>query len=41
VYASNYDVAAFLKKPADPPRLLEVIERYALRPSGAQAGAPA
>jgi CheY-like chemotaxis protein len=41
VYASNYDVAAFLKKPVDPRRLLEVIERYALRPSGAQAGAPA
>jgi CheY-like chemotaxis protein len=38
VYASNYDVAAFLKKPVEPRQLLEVIERHALKSSGAQAG---
>ncbi len=38
VYASSYDVAAFLKKPVEPRKLLEVIERYALKPAGAQAG---
>ncbi|MFP2931541.1 response regulator [Pyxidicoccus sp. 3LG] len=38
VYASSYDVAAFLKKPVDPRKLLEVIERHVTRPSGAQAG---
>ncbi|WP_224362514.1 response regulator [Hyalangium versicolor] len=41
LYAANYNVAAFLKKPADPQKLLEIIERYALRPAGASAGAPA
>ena len=38
VYAANYDVAAFLKKPVEPRQLLEVIERYGLKPSGVQAG---
>ncbi len=41
LYASNYNVAAFLKKPADPRQLLEIIELYALRPAGDPAGAPA
>lgn len=41
VYASNYDVAAFLKKPVDPKQLLEILSRYVERPSGAQAGSPA
>lgn len=41
LYAANYNVAAFLKKPADPNHLLETIERHALRPAGASAGAPA
>jgi CheY-like chemotaxis protein len=39
VYAASYDVAAFLKKPVEPRQLLEVIERHALKLSGAQAGA--
>ena len=38
VYAANYDVAAFLKKPVEPRQLLEVIERHALKPAGVQAG---
>ena len=38
VYASNYDVAAFLKKPVEPRQLVELIERHALKPAGAQAG---
>ncbi|WP_240359818.1 response regulator [Pyxidicoccus trucidator] len=38
VYAANYDVAAFLKKPVEPRLLLEVIERFSLKSSGAQAG---
>ncbi|MCP3139879.1 response regulator [Pyxidicoccus xibeiensis] len=38
VYASSYDVAAFLKKPVEPRKLLEVIERHVPRSSGAQAG---
>jgi CheY-like chemotaxis protein len=41
LYASNYNVAAFLKKPADPRQLLKLIELYALRPAGDPAGAPA
>ncbi|WP_224244830.1 response regulator [Hyalangium gracile] len=41
LYAANYNVAAFLKKPADPDQLLETIERHALRPSSEPAGAPA
>jgi CheY-like chemotaxis protein len=38
VYAANYDVAAFLKKPVEPRQLLELIERHALKSSAAQAG---
>lgn len=41
VYAANYEVAAFLKKPVDPRHLVEIIERHALRSSGAQADSPA
>jgi CheY-like chemotaxis protein len=41
LYASNYSVAAFLMKPAEPQQLLELIERHALRSSDAPAGAPA
>ncbi len=41
LYAANYSVAAFLKKPADPDQLLEIIERYVLRPAGDLAGSPA
>ncbi|NMO23137.1 response regulator [Pyxidicoccus fallax] len=38
VYAANYDVAAFLKKPVEPRQLVELIERHALKSAGAQAG---
>ncbi|ABF91951.1 response regulator [Myxococcus xanthus DK 1622] len=38
VYASSYNVAAFLKKPVEPRRLLEAIERFAPKPAGSQAG---
>ncbi len=41
VYASNYDVAAFLKKPVDPKQLLDIISRYVARQAGEQAGTPA
>jgi CheY-like chemotaxis protein len=41
LYASNYNVAAFLKKPADPEQLLELIELHAQRPEGDSLGAPA
>lgn len=41
LYAANYDVAAFLKKPADPEAVLESIERHALRLDAASVGAPA
>jgi CheY-like chemotaxis protein len=41
LYAANYNVALFLKKPAEPRQLLEVIERHALRSAEASAGAPA
>jgi CheY-like chemotaxis protein len=41
LYAANYNVAAFLVKPADPQLLLEIVERHALRPLGDPAGAPA
>jgi CheY-like chemotaxis protein len=41
LYAANYNVAFFIKKPADPKQLLEVIERHALRSAEAPAGAPA
>ncbi|GHG79919.1 response regulator [Comamonas sp. JC664] len=40
VYASSYNVAAFLKKPVEPRQLLAVIERLVAKPSGAQAGTP-
>jgi len=41
LYAANYNVAAFLKKPAEPQAVLEAIERHALRPDATSAGAPA
>lgn len=41
LYAANYDVAAFLKKPAEPQAVLETIERHALRLDGSSVGAPA
>ena len=41
LYAANYNVAFFFKKPADPQLLLEVIERHALRSAETPAGAPA
>lgn len=41
LYAANYNVAFFIKKPADPQLLLEVIERHGLRSAEASAGAPA
>ncbi|MDY7232369.1 response regulator [Hyalangium rubrum] len=41
LYASNYNVAAFIKKPADLQTLVEAVERHALRPLGTSAGAPA
>ncbi len=40
LYAANYNVAFFFKKPVEPQRLLEVIERHALRSTEASAGAP-
>lgn len=41
LYAATYDVAAFLKKPADPQSVVEAIERHGLRPDAPSAGAPA
>jgi CheY-like chemotaxis protein len=41
LYAANYNVAAFLRKPADPDQLLELIELHAQRPEGGSLGAPA
>jgi CheY-like chemotaxis protein len=41
LYAANYNVAFFLKKPAQPQQLLELIEHHALRSAEALAGAPA
>jgi CheY-like chemotaxis protein len=41
LYAANYNVAAFLMKPADPDQLLELIERHVARPAAGLAGAPA
>ena len=41
LYAANYNVAFFFKKPAAPQLLLEVIERHALRSAESSAGAPA
>lgn len=41
LYASIYDVAAFLKKPTEPEQVLQAIERYALRLEPPPVGAPA
>lgn len=41
LYAASYNVAAFLKKPADPDQLLELIELHAQRLEGSSLGAPA
>ena len=41
LYAANYNVSAFLMKPASPQQLVDIIERLALRPTGDLAGAPA
>jgi CheY-like chemotaxis protein len=41
LYASNYNVAAFLMKPADPDQLLEIVERHVVRPAAGLAGSPA
>lgn len=41
LYASNYSVAAFLKKPVDPQQIIEIVERHALRLLDTSAGAPA
>lgn len=41
LYATSYTVSAFLKKPADPKQLVDLIERLALRPAADSAGAPA
>jgi CheY-like chemotaxis protein len=41
LYASNYNVAAFLKKPADPDKLLELIQLHAERLEDGSLGAPA
>lgn len=40
LYAANYNVAAFLKKPADPQQLLELVERHVLRPVAGSASSP-
>jgi CheY-like chemotaxis protein len=40
LYATNYGVAAFLGKPADPQQVLEAVERHALRAEGTSAGVP-
>jgi len=41
LYAANYNVAAFLKKPVDPEQLLELIELHAEHLEGGSLGAPA
>jgi CheY-like chemotaxis protein len=41
LYAANYNVAAFLKKPTDPQQLLELVERHVLRPAADSASSPA
>jgi CheY-like chemotaxis protein len=41
LYAANYNVAAFLKKPADPDQLLELIQLHAQHLDGGSLGAPA
>ena len=40
LYATNYGVAAFLGKPADPQQVLEVVERHGLRAEDTTAGVP-
>jgi len=41
LYASSYNVAAFLKKPADPDQLLGLIQLHAGHLDGGSLGAPA
>jgi CheY-like chemotaxis protein len=40
LYASNYGVAAFLGKPAEPRQLLETVERHGIRAEDPTAGVP-
>lgn len=40
LYASNYGVAAFLSKPAEPRQLLEMVERHGIRTEDPTAGVP-
>lgn len=40
LYATNYGVAAFLGKPAEPRRVVEALERHALKAEDASAGVP-
>lgn len=40
LYASNYEVAAFLGKPADPQQVLVAVERHGLRAEDTSAGVP-
>jgi CheY-like chemotaxis protein len=40
LYASNYGVAAFLSKPAEPRQLLEMVERHGIRAEDPTAGVP-
>lgn len=40
LYATNYGVSAFLGKPAEPWRVLEAVERHALKAEDADAGVP-
>ncbi|HEX8440066.1 response regulator [Archangium sp.] len=40
LYASTYGVAAFLAKPVEPMRLLETVERHAVRAEAPTAGVP-
>lgn len=40
LYASNYGVAAFLGKPADPRQVLQAVERHGLRTEDTSAGVP-
>jgi CheY-like chemotaxis protein len=41
LYASNYNVAAFLMKPVDPDQLRVIVERHVVRPAASLAGSPA
>ncbi len=40
LYASNYGVAAFLGKPANPQQILETVQRYARSTEDTSAGIP-